>query len=60
MVGMVSSGSNPSDEPSRGLVPVCPRGWRLHEMLQVRRWDVLTDGHGDMRPLPPLQEHVVP
>jgi hypothetical protein len=56
----VSSGSNPSDEPSRGLVPVCPRGWRLHEMLQVGRWDVIGDGNGVMRVSTPLQEHVVP
>ena len=34
----VSSASNLADRPSRGLVPVCPCGWRLRELSGVLRW----------------------
>ena len=34
----VSSASNLADRPSRGLVPVCPCGWRLQELSGVLRW----------------------
>ena len=45
----VSSFSNLADRPSRGLAPECPCGWRLREVVGVRRWGA-PDGTGPGRP----------
>ena len=45
----VSSFSNLADRPSRGLPPDCPCGWRLPEVVGVRRWGA-SDGSGPGRP----------
>ena len=45
----VSSASNLADRPSRGLAPECPCGYRLREVVDVRRWGA-PDGTGPGRP----------
>ena len=45
----VSSASNLADRPSRGLAPECPCGYRLREVVNVRRWGA-PDGTGPGRP----------
>ena len=45
----VSSFCNVADRPSRGLTPDCPCGWRLREVVGVRRWGA-SDGSGPGRP----------
>ena len=49
----VSSASIIADKPSRGIVPNCPCGWRLREVLGVARWE-RSDGSGLGRPWPAL------
>ena len=51
----VSSGSNLADRPSKGLVPECPRGWHMWEMVSVQRWDPDMDGVGPPRPVPAVK-----
>ena len=52
----VSTGLNLGDRPSRGLVPECPRGWHMWEMVGVGRWDRDRDGVGSPRPVPAMRE----
>ena len=40
----VSPASNLADRPSRGLAPECPCGYRLREVVDVRRWGLAGRG----------------
>ena len=50
----VSSTSNVMDKPSKGVVPDCPCGWRLREVLGAACWG-RSDGSGPGRPWPALR-----
>ena len=52
----VLTGSYLGDRPSRGLVPECPRGWHVWEMVGVGQWDRDRDGLGSPRPVPAMRE----